>query len=105
MVKLKMEGTQLNSYEGIFIIKPNLNEETSKGVLDSIEDEIKKGQGTVEAVNSWGKKRMAYRIKKFGEGLYYQLDFGVSPEALKDMDRKFRLNDNIIRFTIIRKEA
>lgn len=95
----------MNSYEGIFIIKPDLNEDTSKVVMDSIEEEIKKGQGTVETVNSWGKKRMAYRIKKFGEGLYYQVDFGVPPEALKDMDRKFRLNDSILRFMIIKKEA
>jgi len=95
----------LNKYEGIFIIRPNLTEENSKAVLDLIENEIKKNEGEVETINSWGRKNLAYAVKKFTEGLYYQIDFSIAPSALKDMDRKFRLNDDILRHMMIRKET
>jgi len=95
----------LNKYEGIFIIRPNLTEENSKAVLGLIEGEIKKNEGAVEAINGWGRKNLAYSIKKFTEGLYYQIDFSIVPSALRDMERKFRLNDDILRHMMIRKET
>lgn len=94
----------MNKYEGIFIIKPNLTEENSKAALGLIEDEIKKNEGEIEKVDTWGKRNLAYSIKKFNEGVYYKIDFGLMPSALKDMDRKFRLDDNILRFMVIKKE-
>ena len=94
----------MKKYEGIFIIKPDLNDENLKAVLGVIEDEIKKS-GKVEDVKSWGKKRLSYSIKKFDEGIYYKIDFDMVPTALREMERKFRLNDNIIRFMIISKES
>jgi len=94
----------LNKYEGIFIIKPTLGEQEIKAVLDLVEGEIKKNDGKVIEVKSWGKRELAYSIKKFNEGLYYYMDFEAVPTTLKDMDRKFRLNDNIVRFLIIKKD-
>ena len=94
----------MNKYEGIFIIRPDLTEEKSKAVLDMIQDEMKKQKGEIETLNSWGKKRLAYSIKKFSEGDYHQIDFAIDPLTIKDMDRKFRLSEDIIRFMIIRKE-
>jgi len=94
----------LNKYEGIFIIKPDLGEEKAKAALDLVQDEIKKNGGEIETLNTWGKKSLAYLIKKSKEGLYHQIDFSIDPSVLKDMDRKFRLTEDIIRFMIIRKE-
>ena len=94
----------MNKYEGIFIIRPNLTEEDSKAALDLIENEIKKNEGEIETVNNWGRKNLAYAIKKFTEGLYYHIDFNIVPSALTDMDRKFRLNDNILRHMVIKKD-
>jgi small subunit ribosomal protein S6 len=85
-------------------MNPDLNEEHLKGLLGTIEEEIKKNEGALAEVKSWGKRNLAYTIRKFREGHYYQIDFTVIPTALKDMERKFRLNDNIIRFLVIRKE-
>jgi len=94
----------LNKYEGIFIIKPTLGEEEVKAVLDLVEGEIKKNDGKIIEVKSWGKKALAYSIKKFNEGLYYCMDFEAVPTTLKGMDVKFRLNDDIVRFLIIKKD-
>ena len=95
----------MNKYEGVFIMKPDLNEDGLKGLLNLIDEEIKKKDGAVEEVKSWGKRRLAYSIKKFDEGVYYQLDFALAPAAVRDIERKFRLNDNILRFLVIRKET
>ncbi len=95
----------MNKYEGIFIIRPNLTEENSKAVLDLIENEIKKSEGEIETINSWGRKNLAYAIKKFTEGLYYQIDFSIVPSALGDMERKFRLKADILRHMMVRKET
>lgn len=95
----------MNKYEGIFIIKPDLKEEDVKALLGSIEDEVKKNNGRFDEVKSWGRRRLAYSIKKFDEGLYYQIDFNVIPTALRGMQREFHLNDNILRFMIIKKEG
>ena len=94
----------MNKYEGIFIIKSDLNEDSVKSLLDLIQNEIKKNKGVIDEVKSWGKKILAYSIKKFNEGLYYQVDFTIETSALKDIERKFRLNDNILRLMVIKKE-
>ena len=94
----------MEKYEGVFIVRPDLNAENLKGLIGSVEDEIKKGKGSVDKLESWGKKNMAYSIKKFPEGVYYKVDFNIAPDALQDMERKFRLNENILRFMIIKKD-
>lgn len=95
----------MNSYEGIFILKADLNEEDLKGLVTLISEEIKKAGGTLGEVKSWGRRNLAYSIKKFTEAVYYEIHFEIAPAALKDIDRKFRLTDNILRFMIIKKEA
>ena len=60
--------------------------------------------GTVEAVDEWGKRRLAYEINDRTEGYYVLVDFKAAPEFPKELDRQYRITDGILRTIIIRKE-
>ena len=93
----------LNSYETIFIIDAGLDEETTKAVVTKFTDLIA-ANGTVETVDEWGKRRLAYEINDKTEGYYVLVDFTADGEFPKELDRQFRINDNILRTIIIRKD-
>lgn len=93
----------LNSYETIFIIDAGLDEETTKAVVTKFTDLIA-ANGTVDTVDEWGKRRLAYEINDKTEGYYVLVDFTADGEFPKELDRQFRINDNILRTIIIRKD-
>lgn len=93
----------LNSYETIFIIDAGLDEETTKAVVTKFTDLIA-ANGTVGTVDEWGKRRLAYEINDKTEGYYVLVDFTADAEFPKELDRQFRINDNILRTIIIRKD-
>ncbi len=93
----------LHSYETIFIIDAGLEEEAVKAVQTKFTDLIAKN-GTVNAVDEWGKRRLAYEINDKTEGYYVLVDFTAEADFPKELDRNFKINDNILRAIIIRKE-
>ncbi len=95
----------MNSYEAMFIVNPNLNEEQKKDALNQLNDVIIKNQG--EVVNSavWSEKRkLCYAIKKFQEGIYFLVNFKVSPSAITKIKQVYKLNENIIRMLLLKIE-
>ena len=98
-----MAEKMLNSYETIFIIDGTLDEEGVKKLQDKFVDLIA-ANGTVETVDEWGKRRLAYEINDKTEGYYYLVDFTADGEFPKELDRQFRINENILRTIIIRKD-
>lgn len=93
----------LNSYETIFIIDAGLDEEATKGVVEKFTSLIA-ANGTVESVDEWGKRRLAYEIDDKIEGYYVLVNFTADGEFPKELDRQYRINDNILRTIIIRKD-
>ena len=93
----------LNSYETIFIIDATVEEETRTAIQEKFTSLIAKN-GTVEAVDEWGKRRLAYEINDKTEGYYVLVDFKADPEFPKELDRQYRITDGILRTIIIRKE-
>lgn len=93
----------MKNYEGIFMTKANLTDEANQKILTLIEGEISKNGGKVENVEKWGKKNLAYSIKKNKEGIYYKLDFKIDPEKISDLKNTYRLNEDILRSMITRK--
>lgn len=91
------------NYEGVFIIDPDLSAEASKGVLTQIQDLVTKNQGRVDAVQEWGKKRLAYKIRKKAEGTYVVLNYQMDSQSTKRFEQLLRLNDQILRYLIINK--
>ncbi|MDO4618113.1 MAG: 30S ribosomal protein S6 [Clostridia bacterium] len=98
-----MAEKMLNSYETIFIIDATLEEETVNSVKEKFTSLIEKN-GTLENVDEWGKRRLAYEINDRTEGYYYLVDFKADGEFPKELDRQFRINENILRTIIIRKD-
>ena len=94
----------MNKYEGIFIFKADLDEKALEEEYSRLEDSIKKHEGKIEKSEKWGKKKLAYEIKKFREGFFLYLEFEAVPNSIKIFMDIFKINNNILRTQIIRKE-
>lgn len=94
----------MNTYEGMFIINPQIPDDQISRVVSSIQDEITKNGGRILQVQSMGKQHLAYPIGKFKEGYYLLLNFegggGLIPKILP----KYRINEDIIRNLILKKK-
>ena len=93
----------MENYEGIFIIKPEVKDEDVKNVFKVISDSVTKHGGTIKKEEPWGRRQLAYPVKKAKEGHYYKLDFSVATEAIAKLEEAYRLNDNILRTMITRR--
>lgn len=93
----------MKDYEGVFITKVTMTEEDGQKVLGHIEGEITKNGGKIENVEKWGRKGIAYSIKKNKEGVYYKIDFKIEPAKLPELSKVYRLNEDILRSMIVAK--
>ena len=98
-----MAEKMLNSYETIFIIDGTLDEEGVKSLQEKFVNLIA-ANGTVETVDEWGKRRLAYEIKDRTEGFYVLVDFKADAEFPKELDRQYKITEGILRTIIIRKD-
>lgn len=94
----------LNSYETIFIIDTGLEEDKIKALVEKFTGLIA-ANGTVESVDEWGKRKLAYEINDRTEGYYVLVNFKANGEFPKELDRNYRITDGILRTIIIRKDA
>ena len=94
----------LHSYETIMIIDATLDEEAVKGLQEKFTSLIA-ANGTVESVDEWGKRRLAYEINDRTEGFYVLVNFTADADFPKELDRQYKITDGILRTLIIRKDA
>jgi len=95
----------MRKYETIFILNPSFDEETVKANIEKFKGVIENGGGTVENVDFWGKRKLAYEIKKVGEGFYTLFSFTAGPELPRELDRIFRITDGVIRHIIVNEQV
>lgn len=93
----------MNKYESVIIINPSLEEQGMKDVITKFTDLINK-DGKVENVEEVGRKKLAYEIKKNTEGYYVVITFEANPEFITELERIYRITDDIMKFITIRKE-
>jgi small subunit ribosomal protein S6 len=89
-------------YEELFIVKPDSPEEEVDGFVDQIKQVISTGKGTVDKVDKWGVRKLAYRVQKFNEGIYILVQFSSSPDLVKEVERRLRVTDMVIKFITVR---
>jgi small subunit ribosomal protein S6 len=89
-------------YESIFIASPTLSEEEVNQTTELIQNVITSNGGEVVKVDKWGKRPLAYEIKKQREGYYVLLLFNADPKVLSELDRRYKLTDHILRYNIIK---
>lgn len=93
----------MNKYETVFIINPNVEESGVKALIEKFSNLIN-NDGKVEKVDELGKKKLAYEIKKFKEGIYVAIEFLANPELIKELERIYRITDDVIKFIVVRKD-
>jgi small subunit ribosomal protein S6 len=86
------------------ILDPSLEERTVGPSLDKYLNVIRKDGGSVESVDIWGRRRMAYEIKKNQEGIYAVVNLTAEPDSVKELDRQLTLNESILRTKVIRPD-
>jgi len=89
-------------YEELFILKPDSPEEEVDGFVTQIKDVITSGKGTVDKVDKWGVRKLAYRVSKYSEGLYVLVQFTSGPELVHEVERRMRVADQVIKFITVR---
>ena len=95
----------MNKYEIAVIIKPSLDEEALKAEFDSIKELIERFGGTVEKVDDWGKRRLAYEIQKVNEGFYSFITFSSESDTPNELEKRMRIKENVLRYLIVRQDA
>ena len=90
----------MNNYEGLFLLKPDLEKEELGDLYQKIGENIKKYKGEIENAEEWGKKPLAHKTAKQKEGIYYLLKFKLDPDKVKALQSDFKLNEKIIRTAI-----
>ena len=95
----------MRHYELMVILDPELEERTVAPSLDRFLNVVRKGGGSIENVNIWGRRKLAYEIKKKTEGIYAVVDLTAQPATVKELDRQLNLNESILRTKVIRPEA
>lgn len=93
----------MNKYESIIIVNPNVDEAGLKALEEKFTGVINEN-GKVESVENMGKKKLAYEIKKFSEATYLLFNFEAKPASIAELERVYRITDDIIKYIVVRKE-
>jgi small subunit ribosomal protein S6 len=92
----------MRQYEMMIILDPALEERTVQPSLDQFLTVVTSAGGTVDKVDVWGRRRLAYEIDKKSEGIYTVIELNAEPDAVKELDRQLNLNEAVLRTKIIR---
>ena len=93
----------MNKYESVIIINPVVEEEGIKNLINKFSDLINT-EGKVESVEEMGKRKLAYEVKKNKEGYYVLFNFEAKPTLVAELERNYRITDEVIKFIVVRKE-
>ncbi len=94
----------MRHYELMVILDPDLEERTIAPSLDQFLSVVRSGGGSVEKVDIWGRRRLAYEIDKRVEGIYAVVDVQAEPATVQELDRQLNLNESVLRTKVIRPE-
>ena len=93
----------MNKYESVIIINPSVDEDKVKSLIDRFSDLINT-QGKVTKVDDMGKRKLAYEVKKNKEGIYVVFYFEAEPSLIAELERNYRITDEVIKFIVVKDE-
>lgn len=93
----------MKAYELLFFVAPTIEDETRLAVMKRIETTIAEGEGEVDNVEDWGKRKLAYEVAGLTEGDYTLIDFHANPANIAELDRVLRITDAVVRHKIVRR--
>lgn len=94
----------MRSYEIVVILHPDVDDRQVAGVVEKPLEGLKAAGGTIDNIDIWGRRRLAYDIQKKSEGIYAVLNVTAEPAAVKELDRQYTLNEQIMRTKVIRPD-
>jgi small subunit ribosomal protein S6 len=89
-------------YEELFVARPDATDEQIDPLIEQLKGIITQSGGTLDKTDKWGTRKLAYRVLKFNEGQYVLLQFTVLPETVRELERRLRVNDLVIKFITVR---
>ena len=95
----------MRAYELMVILDPDLEERTVQPSLDTYLNVVRKDGGSVENIDIWGRRRLAYEIDKNAEGIYAVVTLNAEPATVKELDRQLTLNESVLRTKVIRPDV
>ncbi|AYO32101.1 MAG: small subunit ribosomal protein [Thermoanaerobacteraceae bacterium] len=94
----------MRDYETLYIIDPELEADAIKQLVDKFKGVIEEKGGSVQEIDEWGKRRLAYPINHRREGYYVLMNFSSNPDAARDLERVFKITSGLMRYLIVKKE-
>ena len=92
----------MRKYEAIFILDPDLEEEQAQSAIERVKGIITQTNGEILKVEDWGKRKLAYEVKKKTKGHYVLIHFSGTPALLSELERNFRVMDAVIKYQSVR---
>lgn len=93
----------MTKYELVYILTPELDQEAIQALIEKFNGIITNQGGTVDEVNEWGKKRLAYEINDIKEGYYVLVNFSGNGDVINELDRIFKITEGILRYLVVKK--
>lgn len=98
-------GVNMNKYELAVIFNPTLDEESLKNEFESVKSLLERFNASIDKVDDWGKRRLAYEINKVNEGYYYFINFNADSNVPSEIESRMRIKENVLRYLVVRQEA
>jgi small subunit ribosomal protein S6 len=92
-------------YESIFIVRPSVPDEETTRIIDKAKGLLDRSGATILKLENWGKKKLAYEVKRERKGTYVYLHFQSGGEVINELERTYRLEDSVIKFITVRQEV
>jgi len=89
-------------YEELFIAKPDAPDEEVDAFIEQMKTSVTNSGGTVDKVEKWGKRKLAYKVDRYREGAYVLFQFSAAPETVKEFERRLRVSDLVVKFITVR---
>jgi small subunit ribosomal protein S6 len=89
-------------YEELFIVKPDAPEEELDALVEQLRAQLTSAGATVDKIDKWGKRRLAYRVDKYREGSYVLFQFTAEPNVVRELERRLRVSDMVLKFITVR---
>src|ERR1022692_1112841 len=98
----RLKRGSMRIYEELFIAKPDAPDEEVDAFIEQMKTTVSNAGGTVDKVEKWGKRKLAYKVDRYREGAYVLFQFSAGPETVKEFERRLRVSDLVIKFLTVR---
>ncbi len=95
----------MRNYENLVIVKPTFTAEEIQASVKAVEEVITSNGGEIAATNAMGMRKLAYPIEKNERGYYYVIYYTIAPAAISEIERRFRINEDLLRFVTIKYDS